>query len=235
MLTTHYIERSFPGGWQAQGDSLQALALGALGCALAAQSPAEASPWLALGAWRVLGPAAPVPMPVLLEDASRSLHTASVRRDGALWAVEIGDRCFAFTARLDDGQLEIEHDGARELHRFLRTREGSADWVWLHGPRGTHAWTRIDRTAYALAGAAAGSAAAGNSLRAPMPGLVTAVSASVGARVQAGDALLILEAMKMMHALSAPVAGMVAELRCRVGDSVRGGDVLVTIEPEATI
>ncbi len=234
MLTTHYIERSFPGGWQAQGDALQALALGALGCALAAQAPAEASPWLALGAWRVLGAAAPVAMPVLLEDAARKLHTARVRRDGALWHVEIGERRITCAARLDGGRLEVELDGQREQHRFVRTREGGAERVWLHGPRGTHAWTRIDRTAHALAGTAAGGAAAGNTLRAPMPGLVTAVSAAVGARVQAGDALLMLEAMKMMHTLAAPAAGTVAEVRCRVGDSVRGGDVLVTIEPEAT-
>ena len=173
-------------------------------------------------------------MPVLLEDAARSLHTALVRRDGALWHVEIGERRFACAARLGDGQLEVELDGARELHRFVLTCEGGAERVWLHGPRGTHAWTRIDRTAHALAGTAAGGATVGNTLRAPMPGLVTAVSASIGAKVRAGDALLILEAMKMMHTLAAPVAGAVAELRCRVGDSVRGGDVLATIEPEAT-
>ncbi|MBC5762955.1 acetyl/propionyl/methylcrotonyl-CoA carboxylase subunit alpha [Ramlibacter albus] len=232
MLTTHYIERSFPGGWEPGGDGLKALALGALGCALAAQAPAQASPWVALGAWRLLGPAAPVAMPVLLEDSAHHLHTALVRQDSAVWHIEIGERRFTCGARLDAGHLEVEIESGRERHRFLRAREGSANRVWLHGPRGTHVWTHIDRTAHALAGAAASSAAASTTLRAPMPGLVTAVSTSIGARVQAGDAVLILEAMKMMHTLAAPATGTVAELRCRVGDSVRGGDVLVAIEPE---
>jgi 3-methylcrotonyl-CoA carboxylase alpha subunit len=106
--------------------------------------------------------------------------------------------------------------------------------VWLHSEQGIHAFTRIDRTAHALAAAAAGKAGEGNVLRAPMPGLVAAVSTATGARVRAGEPLLIVEAMKMMHTLAAPADGTVAELRCRVGDSVRGGDLLVTIETETT-
>ena len=67
-----------------------------------------------------------------------------------------------------------------------------------------------------------------------MPGLVTAVSTTVGSRVRAGEAMVMVEAMKMMHTLVAPVDGMVTDLRCRVGDSVRGGDVLGAIEQEGT-
>jgi 3-methylcrotonyl-CoA carboxylase alpha subunit len=50
--------------------------------------------------------------------------------------------------------------------------------------------------------------------------------------VRAGDTLVMLEAMKMLHTLAAPADGRVTELRCREGDSVRGGDVLAVIEPE---
>jgi urease accessory protein UreE len=60
-----------------------------------------------------------------------------------------------------------------------------------------------------------------------MPGMVTQVPVQVGAQVQAGEVLVQMEAMKMVHTLSAPAPGRVAELRCRAGDSVRGGDVLV--------
>jgi 3-methylcrotonyl-CoA carboxylase alpha subunit len=234
MLSTHYIERAFPGGWQPRGDAGTALALAALGCVLAAQAPAEASPWLAYGAWRVLGEAAPADVRVLLEDAARTLHVVLVRHSGAGWQVELGERRFAFAARLEAGRLEVEHDGRREVHAFACTTEAGAapgrQRVWLHGPRGIHAFERIDRTAHALAGKAAGGAAAGNTLRAPMPGLVTAVCAAAGERVAAGAPVLMIEAMKMIHTLLAPADGVVAGLRCRVGDSVRGGDVLATIE-----
>jgi 3-methylcrotonyl-CoA carboxylase alpha subunit len=184
----------------------------------------------------VLADAAPAGVRVLLEDASRTLHAVLVRRDGATWRVEQGERRFAFAARLDGGRLDIEHDGRRELHAFACTTEAGAtsgrQRVWLHGPGGIHAFERIDRTAHALAGKAAGGAAATNALRAAMPGLVTAVCAAAGERVAAGAPVLMIEAMKMIHTLLAPTDGVVAQLRCRVGDSVRGGDVLATIETE---
>ena len=234
MLSTRYIERNAPGGWKPRVDAAEAMAIAALGCTLAAQAPATASPWLALGAWRVLGAAAPTGVQVLLEDASREVHRAQVRRAGDGWQVELGGRRFAFAARLDGDRLEVEHARGREVHRFVRAREHGAERVWIHGPRGIHAWTRIDRTAHALAGAAPSGATAGSTLRAPMPGLVTAVSTTVGSRVRAGEAMVMVEAMKMMHTLVAPVDGMVTDLRCRVGDSVRGGDVLGAIEQEGT-
>jgi 3-methylcrotonyl-CoA carboxylase alpha subunit len=56
------------------------------------------------------------------------------------------------------------------------------------------------------------------------------VQISVGMSVNAGDTLVQMEAMKMVHTLSAVAPGRVAELRCRVGDAVRGGDVLVIME-----
>jgi 3-methylcrotonyl-CoA carboxylase alpha subunit len=232
MLSTHYIERSFPEGWRQRGDAAEALAIAALGCALAAHAPYAASPWQALGAWRVTGDAAPAGVRVLLEDPSRTLHEALVQARGNAWQVQVGERRFSFAARLDGERLEVEHAGRSASHRFLRVQDAGAERVWLYGPQGTHTWTRVDRVRHALAGGDAAGGDAGNSLRAPMPGLVTSVPVSVGASVRAGDPLVMLEAMKMLHTLAAPADGRVAELRCREGDSVRGGDVLVVVEPE---
>jgi 3-methylcrotonyl-CoA carboxylase alpha subunit len=233
VLSTHYIERSFPEGWRARGDAAHALAVAALGCALAAQAPANASPWLALGAWRVTGDGARSGLRVLLEDPSRTLHAALVQAASSTrWRVQSGERSFVFAARLDGERLDVEHEGRAASHRFLRVQDGGAERVWLCGSGGTHAWKRIDRTRHALAGTDAAAADGGNRLRAPMPGLVTAVPVGVGAHVRAGDALVVIEAMKMLHTLVAPVDGRVAELRCRAGDAVRGGDVLVRLETE---
>ncbi|PZP94693.1 MAG: 3-methylcrotonyl-CoA carboxylase [Variovorax paradoxus] len=232
MLTTHYIERSFPDGWHAHADAVEAQATAALGCALAAHAPATASPWQALGAWRVTGDAAPAGVRVLLEDPSRTLHQALVQARGNGWRVRVGERDFSFRARLDGEQLDVECEGRSASHRFLRVHEAGAERVWLCGAHGTHTWTRVDRVRHALDRGGAAEAGTGNSLRAPMPGLVTSVPVSVGASVRAGATLVMLEAMKMLHTLSANADGRVAELRCREGDSVRGGDVLVVIEPE---
>ncbi len=231
-LSTHYIERSFPDGWRPRGDAALALATAALGCALAAHAPYTASPWQALGAWRVTGDAAPAGVRVLLEDPARTLHQVLVQARGNAWQVQVGERSFGFAARLDGERLEVEHAGRSASHRFLRVHDAGAERVWLCGPQGTRNWTRVDRVRHALAGGDAAGADAGNSLRAPMPGLVTSVPVSVGASVRTGDPLVMLEAMKMLHTLAAPADGRVTELRCREGDSVRGGDVLVVIEPE---
>ncbi|WP_338009583.1 MULTISPECIES: biotin/lipoyl-containing protein [Aminobacterium] len=62
-----------------------------------------------------------------------------------------------------------------------------------------------------------------------MPGKILRVSVSVGTAVNAGDVLLILEAMKMENEISAPSAGTVKEVRAREGDSVNSGDALVVL------
>ena len=236
-LTTHYIERTFAGGWAPRADAGRALALAALGCVLAAAAPATASPWQTLGAWRLLGDAAPGSVLVLLEDAQRTVHRLRVRADGARWCIESSEgplvAALSVAAQLDGQRLEIESGGVSEAFTFVAACDAGSERVWLHDAHGIHAFTRVDRTAHALAGTAAAKAAAGNTLRAPMPGLVSAVPTTVGALVRAGEALLVIEAMKMMHTLVAPADGRVAELRCRVGESVRGGDILLTIEPEA--
>ena len=64
---------------------------------------------------------------------------------------------------------------------------------------------------------------------APIPGMVTAVSASVGSRVAKGDKVVTLEAMKMQTTIYAHHDGVVAELPVAVGDSVEAGDLLLKL------
>ena len=54
--------------------------------------------------------------------------------------------------------------------------------------------------------------------------------AKEGARVNAGDPIVILEAMKMENAVGSPVDGIVTEIKFNEGDQVAGGDVLAIIE-----
>jgi biotin carboxyl carrier protein len=56
------------------------------------------------------------------------------------------------------------------------------------------------------------------------------VLVEIGAAVEAGQALLVLEAMKMENHINAEIAGTVKELRVATGDTVGAGDVLVIIE-----
>jgi 3-methylcrotonyl-CoA carboxylase alpha subunit len=74
--------------------------------------------------------------------------------------------------------------------------------------------------------------AAGDSLSAPMPGLVKLVRVEVGQPVAMGDPLILLEAMKMEHTLTAPRDGVVADLLVSAGQQVTDGAMLLTLEPE---
>jgi propionyl-CoA carboxylase alpha chain len=76
-----------------------------------------------------------------------------------------------------------------------------------------------------------GGALPAGSLTAPMPGLVLTVRVAEGDKVDAGQPLLALEAMKMEHPVLAPAAGRVTELRVAAGSQVEAGDVLAVVEP----
>jgi propionyl-CoA carboxylase alpha chain len=70
-------------------------------------------------------------------------------------------------------------------------------------------------------------------LTAPMPGMVTEVLVAVGDKVDAGQPLLRLEAMKMQHTVQAPTAGVVNELSVAKGQQVEAGAPLVTVSEES--
>lgn len=66
-------------------------------------------------------------------------------------------------------------------------------------------------------------------LKAPIPGLVIAVHASVGDEVREGQALVILEAMKMQMELKSPRSGRVASVHVEGGQEVNQGQVLLAL------
>jgi 3-methylcrotonyl-CoA carboxylase alpha subunit len=72
--------------------------------------------------------------------------------------------------------------------------------------------------------------ASSGSLAAPMPGRVVKLMVEPGARVTKGQALLILEAMKMEHTVVAPADGTIAEVHCAAGDPVLEGVELIRLE-----
>ncbi|PAV25611.1 3-methylcrotonyl-CoA carboxylase alpha subunit [Tamilnaduibacter salinus] len=71
-----------------------------------------------------------------------------------------------------------------------------------------------------------------NALHAPMHGRITDVPGTANVWVEAGTALVVMEAMKMEHTLRAPANGTVAAIHCGMGDSVGAGQELVAFEPD---
>ena len=68
------------------------------------------------------------------------------------------------------------------------------------------------------------------SIEAPMPGKIVEVMVEVGGEVIAGEAIIILEAMKMQNEISSPVDGVIKKISIRKNDSVMKDDLLLEIE-----
>ncbi|MGW4196177.1 ATP-binding protein [Streptomyces sp. NPDC005004] len=152
--------------------------------------------------WRLGGTPKPVSFPLRVAGLEPVTRTARA-------AVVTGDH------------VTVTLDGVR--HTFHR----AADWLGRDGD----AWQVRDHDP--VAASLTRSARAGaDSLTAPMPGTVTVVKVAVGDEVEAGQSLLVVEAMKMEHVVSAPHAGTVAELDVTPGSTVAMDQVLAVIEPK---
>ena len=179
----------------------------------------DASPWAARDGWRL---GAPVPRRVAFEHRG-ALLAAPVSGHGDAYVVHLADAdVHVAGARLRDGVLGARFDG-RAL-RVSVMRDGDAIVV--------HDGARRLELQMADDGRRAGAAdAAGDDrVRAPMPGRIVAVQVAAGARVAAGQPLLVMEAMKMELALKAPREGVVVELRAVAGEFVEADAVLAVLE-----
>ncbi|MFG5380417.1 biotin carboxylase N-terminal domain-containing protein [Yoonia sp. R2-816] len=76
----------------------------------------------------------------------------------------------------------------------------------------------------------AGAGLGGDTVLAPMPGLVRDVAVATGQTVAEGDRMIVLEAMKMEHVLRAPRDGVVASVAVAAGDQVTAGALMVALE-----
>ncbi len=70
----------------------------------------------------------------------------------------------------------------------------------------------------------------GQPVTAPMPGTLVAINVQEGQAVEAGQVLVVLEAMKMENEIKAGHSGTIRQIAVKAGDSVNGGDVLVVLE-----
>ncbi|MDQ2727138.1 MAG: ATP-grasp domain-containing protein [Actinomycetota bacterium] len=117
-------------------------------------------------------------------------------------------------------ELDVVLNGVR--HRAVVGRDGATAWVQTDA--GEVTLVEVDPFPEAVAEAVAGG------LVAPMPGRVQRVEVAVGDRVEDGQLLVVVEAMKMEHRVTAAASGQVVEVRVAAGDQVAGGDLLVVID-----
>jgi acetyl-CoA/propionyl-CoA carboxylase biotin carboxyl carrier protein len=113
---------------------------------------------------------------------------------------------------------------AGRLERYFCARDKGTFWLGRDG----HTWA-LRATEPISEKAAASSTPAGN-VTSPTPGVVQVVKVVVGAAVQLGEPLVIIEAMKMEHTVTAPVGGIVTSMAVLPGSQVTADQVLAVIE-----
>ena len=128
--------------------------------------------------------------------------------------------------RTDGSSYRVWLGGRRR--EVVIAREPGVDWGWVDG--------RAFRWAHAAEASVRDPEPAGDTgtIRAPMPAVVTAVTAVPGRAVARGDTLLVLEAMKMELPVKAPRDGRVAVVLCKTGDRVDADAPLVKLDDRDT-
>ncbi|PXW96097.1 3-methylcrotonyl-CoA carboxylase alpha subunit [Sphaerotilus hippei] len=191
------------------------------------QAPGQAGnrsaqdPWARRDGWRLHGSA----RRRLDLQVGTTHHLATLERshDGALQLTLDGSGATLGTRPLGAHRHEILLDGQRQVLSVHANGERMA----VFGEHGSLELQEFDPVAHA-------SEAAGSEgrLSAPMPGRIIGFLAQPGQRVQAGQALAVMEAMKMEHTLTAPRDGVVAELMFAAGDQVSEGAELLSLVGE---
>jgi 3-methylcrotonyl-CoA carboxylase alpha subunit len=184
----------------------------------ATNAPDRDSPWRILDGWRLNGHAS---RPILLR-YGETVQPVTVQGVPGGHEMSLGGRAvFLRGTAGPNGQLHAQL-GERRVNATVVV-SGERRHVFFEG----RAWP------LALVGTlhTGGSGEdVGAGLKAPMPGKVIALIAAVGAAVEKGAPLLVLEAMKMEHTISAPRRGTVKAFRCAPGDQVVDGVDLVDFE-----
>jgi len=180
--------------------------------------PHSDDPWGATGGWRLSGVAETV-WPVSGPDGGPLSLAASGTAASATVRVGEGEPVAASATRLEDGLLLTT--GGR-THRVLSATDGAVTWLWVDGT--TYAVTELPSV---REGAKVGTH--DGDVRSPMPGTVIAVGVAEGAGVGKGEVVVVVEAMKMEHALTAPFDGILDALDVRVGDQVVVDQLLAVI------
>jgi acetyl/propionyl-CoA carboxylase alpha subunit len=221
---TGFLQRHDPAGLAAAASSPDALRLHAVAAALAGQASRRASAnqqRSVPSGWRNVGG----PSQRTSFDHDGTTITVAYRLHDGAWSVSVDD-----TDRDDIDVVSAHSDRVQLIVKGVRRRMDvhhvAPSW-YVDSELGSSVLEEVDRFPLPETSATPGS------LLAPMPGAVVRVLVDTGQQVGAGDTLVVLEAMKMEHAIRAPHDGVVTELRVRAGQQVESGAVLAVVETDA--
>ena len=178
----------------------------------------DPGPWARADGWRANRPPRTV---VLLRQGERT-ETVLIHAG----VVIVGDTAFG----LEDLNVGAEFLDVRlngQPYRSALQRDGSAIYLMQNGE------TRFFECVQDITAGQADRLAGADRIVAPMPGQVISLAVAAGDRVEAGDLLAVIEAMKMEHSVIAPCSGQVTAVHCAPGQRVDEHARLLELEPES--
>ncbi|MFK7161279.1 acetyl/propionyl/methylcrotonyl-CoA carboxylase subunit alpha [Marinospirillum sp. MEB164] len=225
---THFIEQHqallFQPRAQAEDHTLALASLYAL-LRLAQERQQEAagsldpySPWHAANGWRLNQPSQ-LPLRFALHDGSQmDIQAEQLSQHRPQWRLHWQEQQLLVEGRLEGDTLEVVINGHRQSVPFAAldtaltffTADGILRCQWLRPDQQRHEYDEV-----------------ANSLNAPMNGSIVTLLVAAGETVKKGEALMVMEAMKMEHTLHAPADGQVERFLYQAGDLVEQGAELV--------
>ena len=179
-------------------------------------------------------PAPPEVMPITLDDVKKRDELVAKAKAGKLIepkssAPEKSANVRTFNVFVDNEYFNVEVDPTGDFQPMVSAAPRAAAPAAAAAPKAAAAPAAAAPKAAAAAAAPAPVVEGGTPLLAPMPGMIVKNVVNVGDSVKAGDAVVILEAMKMENSLGAPCDGTVKALCFGSGDSVAKDTVLAVI------
>jgi len=151
-------------------------------------------------------------------------HTAEVAAKGKHLHCTIGDHQFTleildvsshcYTVRSDTGDILNCQISSQDKTTFIT----SDAWCWTGAVSEFYGQSDTGDSDHGH-----------GDIKAPMPGRIVALPVAAGNTVKKGDAVVVIEAMKMQNALSTPIEGTIQTIHVKIGDAVESGQTLVTI------
>lgn len=158
-----------------------------------------------------------------------SLHQIEITRHGERVIARVDDREYELEASQPEPNVYLlKHNG--RVHEFYVSPSKPGSPQIVSSRRNDIEISLIDQKRLRGSGGAGGAAEGVAEIKTMMPGKVVRLIAAVGDAVEKGDAVLVVEAMKMQNDLKAPKAGVVKEIRVQEGTTVSAGDVLAVVE-----
>jgi 3-methylcrotonyl-CoA carboxylase alpha subunit len=188
------------------------------------------------------GPSSPAPSPWAEADGFTpnlpALIAYQLTWQGGQYAVELEYARGRPVAVTLEGRTRLPlEDVALDAARVAaRLGEGRFQGRYLRRGTQLYLWVNDDQYEFALDDPRTReftASAASGGLTTPLPGVVVAVPVAIGQKVVAGEALMVIEAMKMEHTISAPYAGTVERIHYSKGQRVPEGSELLSVAKDA--